>query len=126
MQAVGLYQEAQAESPWRTSLMLDRSLGPKGLGQLALRSISAYEYPLRVFSLTIYFSLGNWAYLTPRFPLDQWIQGGAMAWSLEESLAVVNTLEEWEEALKLLAPLERIVVEAKSPQGTVVWTSAQK
>ena len=119
MQAVGLYQEAKL-SPLEDLFELDRSLGER-LGQLALRSIT-HEYPESAL-LTIY-SLSATGNLTPRFPLDQWIQ--AVQWhGASRILAVVNTLEEWEEALKLLAPLERIVVEAKSPQDYVVWTSAQ-
>ena len=37
-----------------------------------------------------------------------------------------GTMDEWVDAQKLLTPLENIVVEAESTQGTVVWSSAQK
>ena len=96
---------------------------PDGINQLALR-ISTYEYPLGSL-LAIYF-LSVTGHLTPRFPLDHWIK--AVQWHGDSKVAaVVNTMDEWVDAQKLLTPLENIiVVEAESTQGTVVWSSTQK
>ena len=58
-------------------------------------------------------------------PLDHWIK--AVQWHGDSKVAaVVNTMDEWVDAQKLLTPLENIVVEAESTQGTVVWSSTQK
>ena len=98
------------------------SLYPDGISQLALR-ISTYEYPLGSL-LAIYF-LSVTGHMTPKFPLDHWIK--AVQWHGDSKVAaVVNTMEEWVDAQKLLTPLENIVVEAESTEGTVVWSSTQK
>ena len=63
--------------------------------------------------------------MPPKFPLDHWIK--AVQWHGDSKVAaVVNTMDEWVDAQKLLTPLENIVVEAESTQGTVVWSSTQK
>ena len=50
-----------------------------------------------------------------------------MQWHGDSKVAaVVNTVDEWVDAQKLRTPLENIVVEAESTQGTVVWSSTQK
>ena len=95
---------------------------PEGINQLALR-ISTYKYPLGAL-LAIYF-LSATGHMTPRFPLDHWIK--AVQWHGDSKVAaVVNTMDEWVDAQKLRTPLENIVVEAESIQGTVVWSSTQK
>ena len=89
-----------------------------GINQLALR-ISTYEYPLGAL-LAIYF-LSVTGHMTPKFPLDHRIK--AVQWHGDSKVAaVVNTVDEWVDAQKLLTPLENIVVEAES----VVWSSTQK
>ena len=48
-----------------------------------------------------------------------------MAWRLE-GRGSCQHYDEWADAQKLLTPLENIVVEAESTQGTVVWSSTHK
>ena len=84
---------------------------PDGINQLALR-ISTYEYPLGSL-LAIYF-LSVTGRMTPKFPLDHWIK--AVQWHGDSKVV----------AAKLLTPLENIVVESESKQGTVAWSSTQK
>ena len=120
LEAVQLYQDAQLDpleelfdvnSPYR-----------EGINQLVLR-ICTYEYPLSSL-LAIHF-LSATGHVTPRFPLEQWIN--AVQWHGDSKVAaVVNTTEEWADAQKLLTPLENIVVEAESTQGMIVWSSSQK
>ena len=120
LEAVQLYQEAQL-GPLE-ELFDVNSPYPEGINQLALR-ISTYEYPLGAL-LAIYF-LSVTGHMTPRFPLDHWIK--AVQWHGDSKVAaVVNSMDEWVDAQKLLTPLENIVVEAESTQGTVVWSSTQK
>ena len=120
LEAVQLYQEAQL-GPLE-ELFEVNSPYPVGINQLALR-ISAYEYPLGAL-LAIYFLSGT-GHMPPKFPLDHWIK--AVQWHGDSKVAaVVNTMDEWVDAQKLLTPLENIVVEAESTQGTVVWSSTQK
>ena len=120
LEAVQLYQEAQL-GPLE-ELFDVNSPYPEGINQLALR-ISTYEYPLGAL-LAIYF-LSVTGHMTPRFALDHWIK--AVQWHGDSKVAaVVNTMDEWVDAQKLLTPLENIVVEAESTQGTVVWSSTQK
>ena len=118
LEAVQLYQEAQL-GPLE-ELFDVNSPYPDGINQLALR-ISTYEYPLGAL-LAIYF-LSVTGHMTPKFPLDHWIK--AVQWHGDSKVAaVVNTMDEWVDAQKLLTPL--VVVEAESTQGTVVWSSTQK
>ena len=120
LEAVQLYQEAQL-SPVEELFEMN-SPYPDGINQLALR-ISTYEYPLGSL-LAIYF-LSVTGHMTPKFCLDHWIK--AAQWHGDSKVAaVVNTMEEWVDAEKLLTPLENVVVEAESTQGTVVWSSTQK
>ena len=105
LEAAQLYQEAQL-SPLEELFEMN-SRYPDGINQLALR-ISTYEYPLGSL-LAIYF-LSVTGHMTPK---DHWIK--AVQWHGDSKVAaVVNTMEEWADAQKLLT------------QGTVVWSSAQK
>ena len=118
LEAVQLYQEAQL-GPLE-ELFDVNSPYPDGINQLALR-ISTYA----LGSLLAIYFLSVTGHLTPRFPLDHWIK--AVQWHGDSKVAaVVNTMDEWVDAQKLLTPLENIVVEAESTQGTVVWSSTQK
>ena len=120
LEAVHLYQEAQL-GPLE-DLFDVNSPYPEGINQLALR-ISTYEYPLGAL-LAIYF-LSATGHLPPKFLLDHWIK--AVQWHGDSKVAAfVNTEDEWADAQTLLSPLENIVVEAESKQGTVVWSSTQK
>ena len=95
---------------------------PEGINQLALR-ISTYEYPLGAL-LAIYF-LSATGHMPSKFRLDHWIK--AVQWHGESKVAAfVNTEDEWADAQTLLTPLENILVEADSKQGSVVWSSTQK
>ena len=119
-EAVQLYQEAKLGV--LEELFDLNGPYPEGINHLALR-ICAYEYPLGAL-LAVYF-LSATGHMPAKFPHDHWIK--AVQWHGDlKVVAVVNTEAEWNDARTLLTPLENVVVEAESKQGTVVWSSAQK
>ena len=120
LEAGQLYQQAQL-SPLEEVCEENSPCG-KEIGQLVTR-IFTYEYPL-VSLQTLYF-LAATGHLPSSFPAEQWTN--AVRWHGDSKVvAVCKTIEEWEDAQKLLAPLENTVVEAESAHGMVVWTSSLK
>ena len=86
---------------------------PKLISQLALRIIT-YEYPLEAI-LAIYY-LSATGYLPAKFPHDQWNE--AVRWHGDTKLAAtIQNEAEWADA--------KIMVEAESQHGVVVWSSTQ-
>ena len=94
---------------------------PKVISQFALRII-IYEYPLDAI-LAIHF-LSVTGHLPDKFPHDQWIE--AVRWHGDTKIAaIIHTEAEWADAKIILSTLEKVVVEAESKHGVVVWSSAQ-
>ena len=112
-EAAALYQDAHLHT---MEDLGDNGLYPNVISQLALR-ILTYEYPLEAI-LAIY-------YLCYRVPHDQWNE--AVRWYGDTKLAAtIQNEAEFADAKIILSKLEKVVVEAESRQGVVVWSSTQK
>ena len=99
----------------------DNGLYPNVISQLALR-ILTYEYPLEAI-LAIYY-LSATGHLPAKFPHDQWNE--AVRWHGDTKLAAtIQNEAELADAKIIFSKLEKVVVEAESRHGVVVWSSTQ-
>ena len=118
-EAAALYQDAHLHT---MEDLGDNGLYPNVISQLALR-ILTYEYPLKAI-LAIYY-LSATGHLPVKFPHDQWNE--AVRWYGDTKLAAtIQNEAEFADAKIILSKLEKVVVEAESRQGVVVWSSTQK
>ena len=117
-EAAALYQNAHLHT---MEDLGDNGLYPNVISQLALR-ILTYEYPLEAI-LAIYY-LSATGHLPAKFPHDQWNE--AVRWHGDTKLAAtVQNEAELADAKIILSKLEKVVVEAESRHGVVVWSSTQ-
>ena len=117
-EAADLYQDAHLHT---MEDLGDNGPYPNVISQLALR-ILTYEYPLEAI-LAIYY-LSATGHLPAKFPHDQWNE--AVRWHGDTKLAVtIQNEAELADAKIILSKLEKVVVEAESRHGVVVWSSTQ-
>ena len=117
-EAAALYQDAHLHT---MEDLGDNGLYPNVISQLALR-ILTYEYPLEAI-LAIYY-LSATGHLPAKFPHDQWNE--AVRWHGDTKLAAtIQNEAELADAKIILSKLEKVVVEAESRHGVVVWSSTQ-
>ena len=97
----------------------DNGLYPNVISQLALRILTPLEAILAIYYLS---ATGH---LPVKFPHDQWNE--AVRWYGDTKLAAtIQNEAEFADAKIILSKLEKVVVEADSRQGVVVWLSTQK
>ena len=117
-EAADLYQDAHLHT---MEDLGDNGPYPNVISQLALR-ILTYEYPLEAI-LAIYY-LSATGHLPAKFPHDQWNE--AVRWHGDTKLAAtIQNEAELADAKIILSKLEKVVVEAESRHGVVVWSSTQ-
>ena len=114
-EAAALYQDAHLHT---MEDLGDNGLYPNVISQLALRILTTGSHPCNLL-------LSATGHLPVKFSHDQWNEG--VRWYGDTKLAAtIQNEAEFADAKIILSKLEKVVVEAESRQGVVVWSSTQK